>query len=130
MPARHAVLPTRSVSSRPAHLHSSSQSAYENPQFPVFVFKRLRTRSLSVSSKSFACHSYENSRVCTNNSQSGTPYELAPSTAEGPLISRYCTQVLSFHTLTHSFVRLQMPTPLFSSIPALFGENTGGGGRE
>ena len=72
MSARHAVLPTRSVSSRPTHLHSSSQSACENPQFPVFVFKRLRTLSFSVSRKSCVCHSYENSRVCTNNSHCGT----------------------------------------------------------
>src|SRR3989441_11393279 len=71
MPACDAVLHTRSVSSRPAHLHSSRQSAYESPQFPVFVFKSLRTLSFSVSSKSFPCHSYENSRVCTNNSHSG-----------------------------------------------------------
>src|SRR2546422_1833340 len=85
MRARHAVLPTRSVSPRPTHLHSSSQSAHENPQIPFFVFKRLRPLSFSVSSKSFACHSYENSRVCTNNSQSGTPHELAPSIAEGLL---------------------------------------------
>src|SRR5438445_2244282 len=80
MRARHAVLPTRSVSSRPTHLHTSSQSAYESPQFPVFVFKRLRTLSFSVSRKSCVCHSlvpsgaegYENSRVCTNNSHCGT----------------------------------------------------------
>src|SRR3989442_3321880 len=72
MRARHAVLPTRSVSSRPTHLHTSSQSAYESPQIPFFVFKRLRTLSFSVSSKSFACHSYENSRVCTNSSHIGT----------------------------------------------------------
>ncbi len=38
-----------------------------------FRFKGLRTLSFSVSSKSFACHSYENCRVCTNNSHSGTP---------------------------------------------------------
>src|SRR2546425_8572333 len=132
MPACDAVLHTRSVSSRPTHLHSSRQSAYESPQFPVFVFKSLRTLSFSVSPKSCACHSYENCRVCTNNSQSGTPYELAPSTAEGPLISRYWIQAPSFHTLTHSFARLEMPTPLFSSIPALFAQNMGvggGGGR-
>jgi len=67
----HAVLPTPSVSSRSTYLHSCRRSAYENPQFPVFVFKSLRTLSFSVSSKSFPCHSYENCRVCTNNSHSG-----------------------------------------------------------
>src|SRR5260370_16613978 len=76
MRARHAVLPTCSVPSRPAHLHTTSHGAYESPHIPFFVFKRLRTLSFSVSSKSFACHSYENSRVCTNNSQSGTEHPL------------------------------------------------------
>src|SRR5437899_1734082 len=143
MRVRHAVLPTRSVPSRSTHLHSSSQSAHESPQFPVFIFKRLRTLSFSVSSKSFACHSYENSRVCTNNSQTGTehpirmrvlsersePKDLSPSFAScaTPATHHY-TQVLSFHTLTHSFARLEMPTPLFSSIPALFAQNRGVGG--
>src|SRR2546426_12800784 len=105
MRARHAVLPTRSVSPRPTHLRTSSQSAYESPQIPFFVFKRLRTLSFSVSSKSFTCHSYENCRVCTNNSQTGTPHEVAPSEAEGLLsnLQSRCTQVLSFHTLAHSF---------------------------
>src|SRR5207247_8949217 len=82
----HAVLPTLSVSSPPTHLRTSSQSACESSQILFFVFKRLRTLSFSVSSKSFACHSYENSRVCTNNSQTGTPHELAPSIAEGLLV--------------------------------------------
>src|SRR3989442_14192437 len=118
MRVRHAVLPTRSVSSRPTHLRTSSQNAHESPQIPFFVFKRVRTLSFSVSSKSFPCHSYENSRVCTNNSQSGTehpirmrvlsersePKDLSPSFAScaTPATHHY-TQVLSFQTLAHSF---------------------------
>src|SRR3989442_8815930 len=125
MRARHAVLPTRSVSSRPTHLRTSSQSAHQSPRIPFFVFKRLRTLSFSVSSKSFACNSYENCRVCTNNSQTGTRPSLARR--GGPLISRYFTQVLSFHILTHSFAPLEMPTRLFSSTPALLAQNTGVG---
>ena len=39
-----------------------------------FQFKALRTLSFSVSCKSFACHSYEKCRVCTNNSHSGTQF--------------------------------------------------------
>ncbi len=39
-----------------------------------FQFRALRTLSFSVSCKSFACHSYENCRVCTNNSHSGTQF--------------------------------------------------------
>src|SRR2546422_8844995 len=120
MLARHAVLLTPSKSSAPPQLLSCKHPAHESPQIPFFVFKRLCTLSFSVSSKSFACESYENSRVYTNNSQSGTRHS--------PLISRCFTQVLYFHILTHSFVRLEMPTPLFSSIPALFVQNMGGGG--
>ena len=120
MGARHAVLLTSSRSSDAGWLLFYKQMAHESPRIPFFVFKRLRTLSFSVSSKSFACESYENSRVYTNNSQSGTRHS--------PLISRCFTQVLYFHILTHSFVRLEMPTPLFSSIPALFVQNMGGGG--
>ncbi len=37
-----------------------------------FVLNCFHTLSFSVSCNSFACHSYENCRVCTNNSHSGT----------------------------------------------------------
>src|SRR5882724_3760640 len=43
----------------------------ERPLFSSFPFNRLHTLLSSVSRKSFACHSYENCRVCTNNSQNG-----------------------------------------------------------
>src|SRR5437016_12266554 len=119
MRARHPLLLTPSISLRLNQTLSCTPLMRETPHILFFVFKRLRTLSFSVSSKSFACHSYENSRVCTNNSQTGTRH--------WPLISRYCTQALSFHILTHSFARLEMSTPLFSSTPALFAKNTGGG---
>ena len=38
-----------------------------------FLFTRLHTLPFSVSCKSFACHSYENYRMYTNNSHSGSP---------------------------------------------------------
>ena len=57
--------------------------------------------------------------VCTNNSQTGTRYS--------PISTRHRTQALSFHTLAHSFAPREMPTPLFSSIPALFAQNRGVG---
>src|SRR6266852_1873119 len=75
--------------------------------FLPFPFNRLRTLSFSVSSKSFACHSYENCRVYTNNSHSGTRHL--------PLITPHCTQVLSFHFLAHSFARSTISTFLFLS---------------
>ena len=52
-----------SLSSRPIHSPSSRQIAHESPQFPVFVFKGLRTLPSSVSRKSCVCRSYENCRV-------------------------------------------------------------------
>src|SRR6266849_10564162 len=96
--------------------------------FLPFPFNRLRTLSFSVSSKSFACHSlgpsgaegYENSRVCTNNSHSGTRHS--------PRITRHCTQVLSFDILANSFALKKIATLLFSSKSELFAQNYPGGG--
>src|SRR5258707_9717913 len=62
MPARHAVLPTLSVPVRSPEVPSYRQIVRQSAQFPLFVFKRLRTLSFSVSRKSFACHSCENCR--------------------------------------------------------------------
>ena len=147
MRVRHAVLPTPSISLRLNQALSYTQIMRETPQIPFYVFNSLRTLSFSVFCNLFVCHSYENCRVCTNNSHSGTehpirmrvlsersePKDLSPSFAScaTPATHHY-TQVLSFHTLTHSFARLEMPTPLFSSIPALFAQNTrlGGGAVE
>ncbi len=55
------------------------------------VFYALRTLPSSVSRKSCTCHSYENCRVYTNNSHSGTPHH--PLTAS--------IRVVSFHALTN-----------------------------
>ncbi len=46
--------------------------AQESPRFSTFVFNRFRILPSSVGCKSFACHSYENCRVCTNNFHSET----------------------------------------------------------
>ena len=50
----------------------SSLITCPSPLFLPFLFMRLYTLSFSVACKSFPCHSYENCRVCTNNSRSGT----------------------------------------------------------
>ena len=55
------------------------------------VFYSLHTLPSSVSRNSFVCHSYENCRVCTNNSHSGTPHH-PPATS---------ILVVSFHALTN-----------------------------
>src|SRR5260370_9623763 len=68
MRLRHAVLLTPSKSSGLNESLSCKQIAPVSLRIPFFVFKRLPTLSFSVSCKSCVCHSYENSRVCTNNS--------------------------------------------------------------
>src|SRR6266403_3046204 len=65
-------------------------SAQHSPRFSPFVFNRFQTLSFSVSCNPFICHSYENCRVCTNNSHSGTQ-----SSASAKIV------VLSFHALTN-----------------------------
>src|SRR5437867_11534453 len=118
MRVRHAVLPTPSISLRLTQALSCTQIMRETPLIPFYVFNSLRTLSFSVSRKSCVCHSYENSRVCTNNSQSGTehpirmrvlsersePKDLSPSFAScATPATHHRTQLLSFHTLAHSF---------------------------
>ena len=129
MPARRAVLLTPSVSSRPAHLHSSGQSAYESPQIPFFVFKRLRTLSFSVSRKSCVCHSYENCRVCTNNSHSGSPRAICAKGACGS--SRIARKQLKFFLF--KFLRTLLHAPkcqrlCFQAIPHSLHKTPGVGG--
>src|SRR5712692_10239259 len=78
-----------------SYFHSSPKIPAKPRQKTSFQISGLRTLSFSVSRKSFICHSYENCRVYTNNSQSGTRWS--------PISTRHCTQVLSFQTLAHSF---------------------------
>src|SRR5256712_3950430 len=125
MRARHAVLLTPSISLRLDQALSCTQIMRETPQIPFYVFNSLRTLSFSVFCNLFVCHSYENCRVCTNNSQSGTehpirmrvlsersePKDLSPSFAScATPATNQCTQVLSFHSFSLSFVRIQMLT--------------------
>jgi hypothetical protein len=62
----------RGVYPHASHSGNCSQFATPEPLFQRFLFKSLHTLPSSVSRKSFACHSYENCRVYTNNSHSGT----------------------------------------------------------
>src|SRR5882672_11826241 len=50
----------------------SSVITCPSPLFSPFLFMRLHTLSFFVACKSFACHSYKNCRVYTNNSHSET----------------------------------------------------------
>ncbi|SRR5216684_2038590 len=103
-----------------SHVHSSPKISAKPRPKRSFQISALLTLSFSVSSKSFVCHSYENCRVCTNNSQSGTRYSLISTLRR--------TQVLSFHTLAHSFAQSKITTLFFSSDSALFAQNTRGWG--
>ncbi len=77
-----------------------------------FVFKRLRTLPSSVSRKSCSCHSYENCRVCTNNSHSGT---LRCPLANPPL--GYFDGATSFFLSAHSaFSVISALNPSFSFL--------------
>jgi hypothetical protein len=52
--------------------------------FVSSVFSGLHTLPSSVSPKSFACHSYKNCRVYTNNSHSGSPRAFAAKGTRSP----------------------------------------------
>jgi len=146
MRVRHAVLPTPSISLRLNQALSYTQIMRETPQIPFYVFNSLRTLSFSVFCNLFVCHSYENCRVCTNNSHSGTehpirmrvlsersePKDLSPSFAScATPATHQCTQVLSFQILAHSFAlscTLRKLNPLiFKRFRTLCKKTPGGG---
>ncbi len=155
MVARHAVLLTPSISLRLNQALSCTQITRETPQIPFYVFNSLRTLSFSVSCNLFVCHSYENCRVCTNNSQSGTRYSpistrlaaargLVLSAVEGPARrggqltkSRICNFLAPFSSIPFSFYILRTllrngrsTTPLHSRASALFLSQWGCGGYD
>src|SRR6266403_4853276 len=57
---------------RRSHVPTCYRSDVPTCLQPSFVFKGFHTLSFSVARKSCICHSYENCRVCTNSSHSGT----------------------------------------------------------
>ncbi len=142
MASRRPVLLTPSISLRLIQALSCTQITRGTPLIPVFVFKRLHTLSFSVSCKSCVCHSYENCRVCTNNSHSGTLnyldrgairfFRSAQSVRSASLLfvsslgTCHQTQVLYFHTLPNSFALVKNSTLLFSCNSELFAKNTRG----
>jgi len=120
-PPHLCVLPDLRVEI-PASLNSryctSRKTSPKPRQRNPFQINRLRTLPSSVYRKLFVCHSYENSRVYTNNSHSGTrraPFASRISNLQGLtfVFSHSCglfctflystkTQVFSFHALAHS----------------------------
>src|SRR5712664_4942890 len=75
----------------------------KKPFCKSFVFFSLRTLPSSVSCKSFAWHSYENCRVCTNSSHFGT---LSPEPVQGATPLRAASA---------RSASLRHPFPLFAS---------------
>src|SRR6266851_9877940 len=111
-PARNVLPLTPSISLRLIQALSYTQITRETPRIPSLVFNSLRTLSFSVSCKSCVCHSYENCRVYTNNSQVGT--NLSPL-ATGfkfflfisfrTLLRSPKTQLVSFQAIPDSFAK-------------------------
>src|SRR5439155_17808643 len=58
----------------------------------------------------------------------GVPSQVLEDLRELATRSRFLTQVLSFHTLAHSFALTKNSTPSFSNVCALFAQNHPGGG--
>src|SRR2546421_2367325 len=58
----------------------------------------------------------------------GVPSQVLEDLRELAARSRFLTQVLSFHTLAHSFALTKNSTLLFSSDSALFAQNNRGWG--
>ncbi len=85
----HMSIPIQSVT---VHL-SSALTKNAAP----FVFKRLHTLPSSVFCKSCVCRSYENGRVCINNSRSGTLGSVLANPALG-----YFDGATSFFLSAHS----------------------------
>ncbi len=100
---------------------------------PSFVLNRFHTLSFSVSCNSFACHSYENCRVCTNNFHSGSPRVQPRGTLRSMLARRslggLCANSASFFGLSTISCRLstsQSP----KSLPCHTSEPAGGGRQD
>src|SRR6266849_1556081 len=89
--------------------------------FLPFPFNRLRTLSFSVSRKSFPCHSYENCRVYTNNSHSGTrrSFTLTEANRPVPTFSGRFRPCRKGPLITHHFSRPFFSRTYNSQIPQL-----------
>src|SRR6266850_7816155 len=77
---------------------------------PSFVLNRFHTLSFSISCNSCVCHSYENCRVCTNNSHSGSPRVQPRGTLRSTLARRslggLCANSVPFFALSTFYCQL------------------------
>src|SRR5260370_1443600 len=109
-----------------SHCYTAPNTSAKLAQKNSFQISALRTLSFSVSRKSCICHSYENCRVCTNNSHSGTrhaPFPAPASKLQG-LTSVFSHSCALFCTFLHS-----SKTQLFcfQAIPHSLPKTTRGG---
>src|SRR6266704_3687995 len=89
--------------------------------------ERSVSKDLSEGLTPLEAHSYQSTSNCTNTGRPKSFRNTSLQTVRIYVIPRHLA-ALCFHILAHSFASLKMPTPLFSSIPALFAKNTGDGG--
>ncbi len=90
-------------------LRHGDKKACHAPQFSSFRFIYFRTLSFSVSSKSFACHSYENCRVSHQqfplwNSTRARPRTPFPMRYHLSLFLSYSCTLFCTHENVNSFV--------------------------
>ena len=71
--------------------------------------------------KSFRCNTYKKPGV-------GVSFPIWKDLHGSAPRTHLLTQVLSFHTLAHSFAFIKNSTPSFSNVSALFAQNHPGGG--
>src|SRR5438876_2927237 len=117
MPSQPAVLLTPSISLRLARLRSCKQNEKRKSHSPY-------TLSSSVSCKPGVCHSYENCRVCTNNSYSETTRFALASASFSGLVTSLRPYFFSKSFPVNSFAD---PHPL-TSVVSISYENGGGRG--
>jgi hypothetical protein len=131
MLARHAVLLTSLESAHPDCLPTCKQIAPATPlesaltSYPQLTEKSA-TLSLAESALTRIPRATSLESALTKTPGVGVGVQLSSSHHE-PIFTRPNTQVLSFHTITHSFARTKNSTLLFSSDSTLFQKSTGGG---
>ncbi len=125
-----------------SHFHTLCTATEGVPLSSLFPLHRYLVPPYILFSKSFNCNTYGSPRKCRKQKTYGVNKPFRCNTYKkqggglldsGPLNSsfatRRCNQVLSFHTLPHSFCTTKNSTLLFSVVSALFTAKHPGWGR-
>src|SRR6266852_6998872 len=121
MRPRDAVLLTPSESSGLSRLRSYILSTPVTP-----LDSTLTDLSASVANKRLTESLNPLNATLTKNMAGGGAASHS-GTRPSPFVTRHCTQVLSFHTVTNSFATTEISTLLFSNNSKFFCQNTRGG---